>query len=75
MTPSIVRERVRDNLRMVEASGFPPCIMVARDHHGGQVLAVVSANESTTRLRGLARLVLRDSERRHLSRFLADRKR
>jgi hypothetical protein len=60
---------------MVEASGFPACIVVARDHHGGQVLAVVSDQEPAATLRGLARLVLRDGERRHLSRFLSDRRR
>jgi hypothetical protein len=73
--PQIVRERTRAGLRMVEASGFPACIVVARDHRGGQVLAVVSADEPAQLLRGLARLVLRDSERQHLSRFLADRRR
>jgi hypothetical protein len=75
MTPTIVRERTRAGLRMVEASGFPACIVVARDHHGGQVLAVVSDQEPAATLRGLARLVLRDSERQHLSQFLSDRRR
>jgi hypothetical protein len=60
---------------MIEASGFPCCIMVARPHDGGQVLAVVSADEPAATLRGMARLVLRDGERQHLSRFLADRRR
>jgi hypothetical protein len=60
---------------MVEAAGLGACIVVARPHDGGQVLAVVSADEPAATLRGLARLVLRDGERRHLSRFLSDRRR
>jgi hypothetical protein len=59
---------------MVEATGFPACLLVARPHRGGQVLAVVSADEPAQRLRGLARLLLRDEERRLLSRFLSDRR-
>jgi hypothetical protein len=75
MTPTIVRERTLEGLRLIEAAGFPPCIMVARDHRGGQVLAVVSADEPAQTLRGMSRLLLEDAHRRHLSRFLSDRRR
>jgi hypothetical protein len=54
-------------------SGVPAILVIARGR-GGQVLAVVSADENAQRLRGLARLVLRDGERQHLSRFLTDRR-
>jgi hypothetical protein len=73
--PQIVRQRTRPGLRLVEASNFPARIVVARPHDGGQVLAVVSDQEPAATLRGLARLVLRDGERQHLSRFLTDRRR
>jgi hypothetical protein len=73
--PTIVRERTREGLRMVEAGGLGACLLVARPHRGGQVLAVVSADEPAQRLRGLARLLLREGERQALSAFLKGRRR
>ena len=73
--PSITRQRTRPGLRMVEATNFPACLVVARSKHGGQVLAVVDQATPAPTLRRLARVLLRDEERRHLSRFLTDRKR
>jgi hypothetical protein len=75
MTPTIVRERTRAGLRMVEASGFPACLVMFRPKDGSRPLVVVSADEPPATLRGMARLVLEDEHRRLLSRFLSDRKR
>ena len=73
--PTITRERTREGLRMVEVNGLPACLVVVRPRHGGQVLAVVSADEPAQLLRGIARPILEADHRRHLSRFLNDRKR
>ena len=68
--PEVIRQRVRSNLRMVEVVGMPAMFVVARPKHGDQVLAVVSADEPPATLRRMARIVLRDEERRHLAAFL-----
>jgi hypothetical protein len=60
---------------MVEASGFPAVMVVSRPHDGGQVLAVVSDEMPAAKLRSISRLLLREEERRHLGRFLSDRRR
>jgi hypothetical protein len=73
--PTITRQRTRPGIRLVEATNLPGILLVLRPHDGGQVLAVVSADEPTQTLRGMARPILEAEHRRHLSRFLSDRKR
>ena len=69
--PTITRERTRPGLRMVEAHNFPAAMLVSRPHDDAQVvIVVVDQATPAPMLRGLARLMLRDQERRHLSRFL-----
>jgi hypothetical protein len=73
--PTITRQRSRPGLRMVEAGNFPACILVARPHDGDHVLVVVSDEVPAAKLRSISRVLLRQEERRHLSRFLSDRRR
>ena len=68
--PTITRQRTRPGLRMMEATDLGACLVVLRPRDGGQVLAVVDQATPAPMLRRLARVLLRDEERRHLSRFL-----
>jgi hypothetical protein len=73
--PTITRQRTRPGLRMIEAADLGACLVVFRPRRGGQVLAVVSADEPAQLVRGVARVILEEEHRRHLSRFLTDRRR
>lgn len=72
--PTICRQRTRPGLRLVEAANFPAALAVARYRGDDQALVVVDQDTPAPMLRGLGRLLLADEHRRHLSRFLSDRR-
>jgi hypothetical protein len=68
--PTVTRERTRDNLRMVEVNDLGAVLVVGRPKDGGEVLVVVDRDTPVPMLRSVARVLLWETERRHLSRFL-----
>jgi hypothetical protein len=72
--PAITSERTRPGLRMVEAHDLGPTLALLCPKDGGEVLVVVDQATPAPMLRQLARVLLWEGERRHLSRFLSGRR-
>jgi hypothetical protein len=71
--PTIIRERTRPGLHLVEVNGLGAVLALCRPRDGGEVLVVLDLDTPAPMLRSVARLLLGETERRHLSRFLSDR--
>jgi hypothetical protein len=74
-TITITRQRTRPGLRMVEVHDLGAVLVLVRPHDPARkVLVIFDHGTPAPMVRNVARALLPAGERRHLSRFLTDRR-